>query len=127
PIFSRDWWLDTVIGEDYWDVVIVEKNNEIIASLPYLHTRKLGFTISAMPKLTQNLGPWIKYPANPDYLYANKIAFEKKILNQLICQLPEFSYFNQNFNHKVTNWLPFYWNGYQQTTRYTYIIKKLED
>jgi hypothetical protein len=25
PVFSKDWWLDAVCGEENWDVAIVEK------------------------------------------------------------------------------------------------------
>jgi lipid II:glycine glycyltransferase (peptidoglycan interpeptide bridge formation enzyme) len=32
-----------------------------------------------------------------------------------------------NFHYNYTNWLPFYWSGYQQTTRYTYVIENLAD
>jgi hypothetical protein len=27
----------------------------------------------------------------------------------------------------VSNWLPFYWQGFDQTTRYTYVIEALDD
>lgn len=32
-----------------------------------------------------------------------------------------------NYNYELTNWLPFYWNKYQQTTHYTYIIDDLNN
>ena len=32
-----------------------------------------------------------------------------------------------NFRYNFTNWLPFYWAGYGQTTRYTYVIPNLTD
>ena len=35
--------------------------------------------------------------------------------------------FIQNFSPQVTNWLPFYWNGYSQTTRYTYRIEDISN
>lgn len=33
----------------------------------------------------------------------------------------------QNFDYSITNWLPFYWKGFKQTTRYTYVINNLHD
>ena len=33
PIFSKDWWLDSVCGENGWDVVLFEKGGEIWAYL----------------------------------------------------------------------------------------------
>jgi lipid II:glycine glycyltransferase (peptidoglycan interpeptide bridge formation enzyme) len=78
-----------------------------------------------MPKLTQGMGPYIKYP--PDQKYEKKLGYEKKVMNQLIDQLPKVDYFFQNFHYRVTNWLPFYWRGYQQSTRYTYVLEDLSD
>lgn len=44
PIFSMDWWLDITAGERNWDVSIVERNDEIIASLPYYITKNTFLT-----------------------------------------------------------------------------------
>lgn len=41
----------------------------------------------------------------------------------LIDQLPRFDYFVQCWDHSVTNWLPFKWRGFEQTTRYTYLVR----
>lgn len=42
------------------------------------------------------------------------------LIDQL--ELIKVSYYQQSFSPSVTNWLPFYWKGYKQTTRYTYRI-----
>jgi lipid II:glycine glycyltransferase (peptidoglycan interpeptide bridge formation enzyme) len=120
PIFSQDWWLDAVCGNDNWDVAIVEKGGQIWATMPYYKVKKFGFTLIIMPKLTQTLGPYIKYP--PKQKYSSRLSWEKEVMSKLIEQLPKFDYFNQHFHYTVTNWLPFYWKGFKQTTRYTYII-----
>lgn len=122
PIFSRDWWMDAVCGEDNWDVLLVEKNNEIIASLPYYMHKKYGLKVIRQPILTQTNGMWLKYP--PGQTAVNRLSFEKKIMNDMIDQLLSIGvdWFSQNFHYSITNWLPFYWRGFQQTTRYTYVI-----
>lgn len=122
PIFSKDWWLDAVCGKDSWDVAIFERGGQIWGTMPYYKNKKFGFTFLNMPKLTQTLGPYIKYPAKQKYY--KRLSWEKEVMNELINQLPNFNYFNQNFHHSITNWLPFYWKGFKQTTRYTYLIKK---
>ncbi len=33
----------------------------------------------------------------------------------------------QNWDHQNTNWLPFYWRGFNQTTRYTYVLSDLSN
>jgi len=121
PIFSRDWWLDAVCGEDNWDVVSVEKGGQIVASMPYYKIKKIIFDLIIMPKLTQTMGPYIKYPKGQKYY--TKLSWEKKMMDSLISQLPKVDFFYQDFHYKITNWLPFYWNGFTQTTRYTYVIE----
>jgi len=125
PIFSKDWWLDTVCGENGWDVVFVESDSEIIASLPFYHNRKAVFEFIQMPILTQTLGPYIKY--NTNFSYEKRLSFDKKIMNELIIKLPKFDYLSMNFHYSVTNWLPFYWNNFKQTTKYTYVLDDLTD
>jgi lipid II:glycine glycyltransferase (peptidoglycan interpeptide bridge formation enzyme) len=41
--------------------------------------------------------------------------------------LPPHDYFLQNISIENTNWLPFYWKGYKQTTRYTYRLKNISN
>ncbi|WP_321470628.1 GNAT family N-acetyltransferase [Halarcobacter sp.] len=121
PIFSKDWWLDCVCGEKNWDVALVEKGGQVVASMPFFLTNRFIFSIVTMPKLTQNMGPFIKYPSGQ--YYYKKLSWEKEIIELLINQIPKFDYFIQNFNYKLDNWLPFYWKGFQQSTKYTYIIE----
>ncbi len=125
PIFSRDWWLDAVCeGSGHWEAAIVEKGGKVMAAMPYYTKRKYGFTIITQPCLTQTLGPWL-CPSNAKY--AKALSEEKDLIQQLIDQLPEFDHFIQSWSFKNLNWLPFYWNGFKQTTNYTYVIPDLSD
>jgi lipid II:glycine glycyltransferase (peptidoglycan interpeptide bridge formation enzyme) len=123
PLFSQAWWLDATAGENNWDVVLVEKGGEIYGSLPFCIRKKACLKLSSMPKVTQTIGPFIKYPRGQKYY--KKLSWEKSILTKLIEQLPKVSYFNQNFHHSITNWLPFFWQGFSQSTRYSYQIKNI--
>jgi lipid II:glycine glycyltransferase (peptidoglycan interpeptide bridge formation enzyme) len=123
PVFSQPWWLDAVCGEKNWDVALVEKGGQIWGSMPYLKIKKYIFNMSGPPKLTQTLGPYIKYP--PKQKYYKKLSWEKELMLSLINQQPKSDYFHQNFHYSVKNWLPFYWQGFQQTTRYTYVIENI--
>jgi len=125
PIFSKDWWLDAVCGKDNWDVILINKNNSIIAALPYYTKRKYGFKLITSPKLTPTIGVWIKYPENQSY--TKKLSYEKRIFTELVEKLPKFDYFSQNLHNSITNWLPFYWKGFKQTTGYTYVINEISD
>ncbi|HYD78290.1 MAG TPA: GNAT family N-acetyltransferase [Paucimonas sp.] len=122
PIFSRSWWLDAVAGEDGWDVAVICKGNEVVAAMPYAVRRRYGMTTLGQPPLTQKLGPWLRsYDSRP----ATRLAQEKEWMQGLIDQLPAFDHFSQNWHYGQTNWLPFSWNGFRQTTRYTYVLHDL--
>ncbi len=115
-IFSQDWWLDAVAG-DNWDVALVKKRGQVIGALPYVVKKKYGFTLLTQPSLTQTLGPWIKPTQKP---YPKRLAYEKDVLGELADLLPAYDYYGQNWQCDQLNWLPFYWRGFEQTTRYTY-------
>lgn len=123
-IFSQAWWLDTVCGDQNWDVVIYEKGGLILGALPYYTKKKKGFTILTNPALTQTLGIWLK---EQNGKYAKKLGKQKDIIQGLIDQLPKHHVFFQAFSPAFTNWLPLYWKGFEQTTKYTYVIEDLGD
>lgn len=123
-IFSRDWWLDAVCGAGNWDVALMEKGGSVVAAMPYFFRKALGFTLLTMPRLTQSLGPYVR-PSNSKY--AKRLSEEKDLMTGMIDKLPPFHYFCQKFHYTVSNWLPFYWRGYSQMTRYTYVLDDLSD
>lgn len=125
PIFNKDWWLDAVCGENNWNIALVEKGGSIVGTLPYCINKKLWFNSIQMPELTQTLGPYITYPVNQKYY--KRLSWEKEIYSDLIKQLPKYDFFQQSFSPQVTNWLPFYWLRFKQTTRYTYRIKNITE
>ena len=124
-VFSAPWWLDAVAG-DAWDVILIEEGGAIVASFPYVYAKgKLGIKKIEMPPLTQKLGPYIVYDKNISY--TTKIGYEHKIYQQIIDALPEYDEFTINFDQQYKNWLPFYWNGFEQTIRYSYRIYDIKN
>ncbi|MEN3295666.1 MAG: hypothetical protein V7642_4919 [Burkholderiales bacterium] len=122
PIFSRDWWLDATAGADAWNVTMVRNADQVVASMPYVMRRRYWLKVLTQPALTQKLGPWFHAgDGKPETTLAN----EKELMQTLIDQLPAFDYFNQNWHYNRTNWLPFSWNGFEQTTHYTYVLTEL--
>lgn len=124
PIFSRDWWLDATAGPDAWDVVVVKKAGRVAASMPYMIRRFGWVKVFGQPALTQKLGPWFRAGEGKT---ATRLTAEKELMQGLIDQLPRFDHFTQNWHYGCTNWLPFAWNGFRQTTRYTYVLADLRD
>jgi Acetyltransferase (GNAT) domain len=122
-LFQEPWWLNAVAAGE-WDEVVVKKGGQVAARLPFVHRKKLGSTWLLQPRLTPYLGPWMR-PS--DAKLTNRIAEEKELMQELIDALPQFDLFRQSFAPEVTYWLPFYWRGFSQTTRYTYRLSDLTD
>ena len=116
PLFMQHWYLDAVCEEGAWDVVLVEKGGQVVAALPYFLKKKWGWQYVAMPPLGRMLGPYLL----PELRNPRK---ETSLVEALIDQLPQgLAAFEQDCNYMVTNWLPFYWRGFRQTTRYSYVL-----
>lgn len=126
PVFMRDWWMDAVCNED-WDVIIYEENNRIISALPYFLNKKYGFRSIIPPHLSPISGIWILYPENINLI--TKYSYEEKLNEYFAKEIDKLKldYFYLHFHHKYKNFLALYWNGFKQTTRYTYRITTLED
>lgn len=125
PIHLQPWWLDAVCVKGTWDVCLsVDPQGQVLGAMPYYLTRRWGLPLILQPPLSTYGGPWLCYPNHIGSKPSHRIHFEKKVYTALIQQLPRVAFFRQNFRPEVQNWLPFYWNKYRQTTRYTYILDK---
>lgn len=123
PIFSRDWWLDIVCGTANWDVLLIEKKGQVQAALPFYFPAP---GIISMPPFTQTMGPW--FPPEPaDVKYSRTLGKHQALCKEFTDALMKYPHFLQNFNYRITDWLPFYWEGYKQTTRYTYLLNDIRD
>ena len=128
PLFMQAWWLNAAcVDGKMWDVFLCEENGKIIGVMPYHLLKKWGFKIILQPQLTQYNGVWIDYPE--DCKLHKRYSFEKRVMNNLIDQLEALnvSQYSQNFHYSFTNWQPFYWRRFQQTTRYTYVLNNIAD
>jgi hypothetical protein len=121
-IFCRSWWLKAVCPQGF-KLLTLSKGGRIIAGLPLPGTSQPRSRIIAMPLLTQTLGVLIVPSLRSTY--ESKLSYEMEVLEVLISSIPHYAHFSMNFHYTFNNWLPFYWAGYNQTTRYTYIIKDL--
>jgi len=121
--FEQRWWLDAV-APGAWGEVVVERQGEVVARLPYLRKRKLGLTVLTQPPLTRFVGPWLRPSTGK---YATRLGVESELMGELIENLPPHDVYRGSFVPEVTNWLPFYWAGFQATVRYTYRLPDLSD
>jgi len=120
PIFSQPWYLDSVAGEDGWDILISMRGQEIAATMPITFTKKIGLQISNTPLLSKYLGPYF----SPIF---RSQKHQHKLISNLIEQIPKVHFFQQNLHPNLSDWLPFYWKGFSGTTFYTFIIEPLDD
>lgn len=124
PIFSTDWWLDAAAGAENWNVAVERLNGRIVGAMPFTTTRRFGLKVIKQPALTPRLGPWLRPHGEKT---SRVLTNEQRIMLALIKQLPRFDHFRQTWNTDVSNWLPFYWKGFSQTTEYTYVIRNLKN
>ena len=115
PLFSKSWYLDAVCGESGWDILMIKKGSEIAATMPILKKKQFGFSLSRMPLITPCLGPYFSRKFR-------SVKQQEKLMRVFIEQLPKFDFFDQNFHPAITNWLPFYWEGFEATVRYSFLI-----
>lgn len=107
-----------------WQEIIAGNKAGIFGRFPYVMIRDERSVSITMPPLTQTLGPCLSQSSAK---YAKQLGIQKDLFNEIISKLPKYDYFSQNFHYSVTNWLPFYWKGFNQTTRYTYVIEDISD
>lgn len=115
PLFMQPWYLDVVCAEGSWDAALAEKNERVVAVLPYFLKQKLGWRYVSMPPYCKQMGPFL----DPAFCSLN---WEMRLYEALIAQLPPLAAFEQNFNYSVSNWLPFFWKGFKQSTMYSYVL-----
>ncbi|MCC7466731.1 MAG: GNAT family N-acetyltransferase [Saprospiraceae bacterium] len=116
PLFLQPWYLDAVCVGGIWDAALVHKNNRVVAALPYFLKQKLAWKYVSMPPFCKQMGPFLA----PEF---RSTDWEMKLYEALIQELPAgLVAFEQNFHYGVQNWLPFYWQGFRQTTLYSYMI-----
>ncbi len=126
PLFFQPYWLDAVCPNGEWDAVVIQdKNERVLAILPYIEVKKYGLKTIIGPPLSPYLGLWINYP--PDCKNVIKYDWDNEIVEQVLSQLPNFSYFQQSFHTGFRNWSPFYWADFQQFTHYSYKFEDTSD
>ena len=119
PVFAQPWYLDACAEGGGWDVVLAEDAGRVVAALPYFYKRKGPFQYVTMPPFVKWLGPYLLPEVR------GVLKKEHGLLEELMRQLPDFAAFKQNFFPTATNWLPFYWQQFRQTTYYTYRLNGL--
>jgi hypothetical protein len=110
PLFFQPYWLKSVTLQ--WKAIsLVNSSNQLIGAYIYCYNDNRVY----MPSFTPFLGPWLLEQCS------NKEVFS--LLEKATEELSKFKFIEQKWSPKYINWLPFYWKNYNQSTRFTQVIK----
>lgn len=115
-IFCYSWWLEAITKSNF-KILAIYNNNEIIAGIPLALDAQGRVNI---PPLTRTLG--VLYKMQDYESERRKISAERKWLSELLKNISLNDVVQMCMHHTFNDWLPFRWNGFSQTTRYTYIL-----
>lgn len=122
-LFQEGWWLEAV-SPGAWAEVVLKQDARIIGRMPYVQFMRGRRNYLVQPPFTKFLGPWI---APYSGKRANRLSYEKQVVGSLLAELPKFDEARFELHYAVDNWQPFYWQGFTQTSYYTYVLDDLSD
>lgn len=121
-IYGKTWYLDALQVE--YKILVVVNGKEIFAGIVLT---KNEINTYSNPLLCKYLGIFFK---NLDGTKQKVESKKIKLAEQIINEIKDIKTFDYTFHPNFKNWLPYYWNGYKQTTKYSYrisLIDKKED
>jgi hypothetical protein len=121
-VFCRTWWLKTTCDEIR--ILGLFSNSHLVAGIPLYFKKHYGIRACRMPPLTQTLGVVMEPLSGKRSSIANR---ETEILAAFASALAKQYIFLQTFHPTLQNWLPFYWQGFRQTSRFSYVVDDLRD
>jgi hypothetical protein len=116
-VFTRSWWLQQVGATTR--VLACFRQGHIVAGIPLYFQSHYGISVCRMPKLTPRWGVLLPPLCGTRAAVASE---ETRLLTTMAKALQKQRFFIQHFNPAIDNWLPFRWQGYAQTTRYTFQV-----
>ncbi|MHB9026386.1 MAG: GNAT family N-acetyltransferase [Armatimonadota bacterium] len=124
-IFNERWWMEIVTNGGVRLLGCFRKE-VLVGGLPIWPCTTLGVRRLRQPPLTPYWGP-ILPGDGPGEKYITQLSTEFSILRSFAQALESWPDITLQFHPSLTNWLPFYWEGYAQYTRYTYRLHDLSD
>ena len=137
PLTMQPWWLDAVCAGKQWDVMLFTradldggkkkeqgaKTDEVLAAMPYLLRKRLGYTFIVMPQMTMFGGIWLSSELHASPALQEQLA---KLVALRLRKMKIAYYYQQ---YPVGNPMP-YWLEQQKMKveeRVTYRIDNLAD
>ncbi|MDP4177091.1 MAG: GNAT family N-acetyltransferase [Bacillota bacterium] len=118
-IFNKSFWLKAV--SDEFKILVCKENNDIIGgiALPSIYGK-----IYRNAKLTPQMGVLFKN-GDSRVKHSTMLSNNIEVMQSIIEQIKDIKYFDYNFSYNLTNYLPFIWENYKVSVRYTYVIDDL--
>lgn len=84
PLFQTDWWFDAATG-GRWDLATVQRDGEVVASLPFQILRRGGLRFIALPRYTRTVSPRLLVPPGKP---VTRLGRSITLLGELMSSLP---------------------------------------
>ena len=119
PLFFHVDWLDFVCGRNNWKVLIYIDNSCVKGVFTYAKNGSRIFS----PVLATYMGPYlIEKNVSPKEVATVQMKFQAYILENI-----QFDYFEQRWHPHFYNHIAFFQQGFKQQTRYTFVLKGLDN
>ena len=118
-IFAKSWWLKCVCNNKI-NIIVCRDRSGIVCGFPLNLSSKYGLNYSMMPPFTQTSGPVFRNFHGISE--SKKRSIEIHSLGGIINIMPNLFFINSNFHYSYKNLLPFIWEGYETSVKYTYIL-----
>ena len=121
-VFATSWWLDAVAG-GRWRANAVSEGAGIVAAWPTVVRQTRWGDVHEGAPFTPYLGPLFRLRESE----LRRREEEVKRLEQLVEALGSFAHIDAACNPGFDYWTPLRWQGFTQTTRYTWRFPRVDD
>ncbi len=122
-VFAQRWWIEAATGGQGQRLGCFT-GDRLLSGLPVWSTTMFGIRRLRQPPLTPYWGPIF---GKLDGGYTTQLNTQMSILRAFAEVLLPWPDITMQWHPSVMNWLPFFWQGYTQTTRYTYRVERLRE
>ena len=119
-LFHEDWWLQAV-SEGQIEHVKIDYNGGLIATLPFLRSRKLLLSRAHMPPLTFVLGPTLDCKSIPRLRTSKTLT----VISDLVAEMPLTFHTHFRIRDSATQALAFGRAGFHVGVDYTVVISPM--
>jgi Acetyltransferase (GNAT) domain len=117
-LFQEHWWLAASSGGTV-EVVHVNWEGQQVASLAFMRRNRFGHRSLVMPPYTRTLGPVLSLPVSTPSRHAKNL---RRVVRELIVQLPSHETFHQTLDPEVESGLAFLIAGCEIGQSFTFRI-----